>query len=33
MIPIGVTTGAVSARVLREAGAGWMVATLEDLSL
>lgn len=33
MFPIGVTSGAVSARALREAGAGWVVATLEDLSL
>jgi HAD superfamily hydrolase (TIGR01509 family) len=33
MIAIGVTTGAVSARTLREAGATWVVATLEDLSL
>ena len=33
MIPIGVTTGAVSARTLLDAGAGWVVATLEDLSL
>lgn len=32
MVPIGVTSGAVSARVLREAGAGWVVATLKDLS-
>ena len=33
MIPIAVTTGAVSGDALRVAGAGWVVATLEDLSL
>ena len=33
MIPIGVTTGAVSARTLRTAGAVRVVASLEDLGL